>query len=996
MATNGVKRKLAAILSADVKGYSRLMGEDEEATVRTLTAYREVMASLIQQFRGRVVDSPGDNVLAEFASVVDAVQCAVEIQRVLKAKNAELPENRRMEFRIGVNLGDVIEEGERIYGDGVNIAARLEGLAEGGGICLSGSAYEQIENKLPLHYEYLGEHTVKNIRKPIRVYRALTEAQAARAVSRAKGLGLKPWQWAALGLVAVLVVGAGALAIWNLLLRPTSPPVEVASVEKMAFPLPKEPSIAVMPFDNLSGDPEQEYIADGISENIMATLSKIPEMFVIARNSTFAYKGKHVKVQQVAEDLGVRYVLEGSVLKSGERLRITAQLIDAITGHHLWTEQYEREMKELFGLLDEITQEIAVALQVKLTHGEQMRMWAKGTDSLEAWRHVSKGISLFWRWRKEDNAKARELFEQAVELDPEYAAAWTWLAGSHYLDVALGWADSPSESYRRALQLTQKALELDDSNPLAHALLGEFHGHKGQYGKAIAEGEKAIALGPNNALVHWTLADTMQEAGKPEEAILLSKKAMRLHPHYPAIYLFTLAVAYHQAGRYEEAFATWKELLERSRKGEYKVHDALSGLTLTCTELGREDEARTYAEELFKIKPNLSLTGLASALKLYKTRSQLERIWSALRKAGIVPPLLSSAVEFTYKGPPAFTLMHPEGRTEREFLSPEKVFKVDTYEGLIEFHVFVADIPKDVKLADVGPKVFAPALEKDVGAEVEVLSNEEIELADGAKAYKTEMEWTHRRGHFVMLLLVSAFKENKWVYVAAVTVGDPDEIGHLAQSLRFMPYDIPLTAAVHHVHEPGDISYTYIDVVIGENFTGSLPDDIDMIVVTGPKGDLPISKEDFLWLPQFRSFWIGMLGAPEIGAYTFTVTSGNVSGTATDTQSVLRTLPIPDTNTFSPSKGETLSSKTPTFSWGAVDADVPVYYRLEIKTPWGDWVYRTDRLEGMLSHTVPADKLAAGQTYIWRVRVVDNSDGIKVQNRSNSEWLNFTMAKSLQ
>jgi len=949
MATKGVKRKLAAILSADVKGYSRLMGEDEEATVRTLTAYREVMASLIGQFRGRVVDSPGDNVLAEFSSVVDAVQCAVEIQRVLKTRNAELPENRRMEFRIGVNLGDVIEEEERIYGDGVNIAARVEGLAEGGGICLSGSAYEQIENKLPLHYEYLGEHTVKNIRKPIRVYRALTEAEAARAVSRAKGLGLKPWQWAA------LVV-----------------------------------------FENLSGDPEQEYIADGISENIMATLSKIPEMFVIARNSTFAYKGKHVKVQQVAEDLGVRYVLEGSVLKSGERLRVTAQLIDAITGHHLWTEQYEREMKELFGLLDEITQEIAVALQVKLTHGEQMRMWAKGTDSLEAWRHVSKGISLFWLLRKEDNAKARELFKQAVELDPEYAAAWTWLAGSYLLDVALRWADSPSESYRRALQLTQKALELDDSNPLAHALLGEFHGHKGQYGKAIAEGEKAIALGPNNALVHWLLADTMQEAGKPEKAISLSKKAMRLHPHYPAFYLSTLAVAYHQTGRYEEAFATWKELLDRSRKGEYKVHDALSGMTLTCTELGREDEARTYAEELFKIKPNLSLTGLANVLKLYKTRSQLERFWSALRKAGIVPPLLSSAVQFTYKGPPAFTLMHPEGRTEREFLSPEKVFKVEAYEGLIEFNVFVADIPKDMKLADVGPKGFAPVLEKDVGAEVEVLSNEEIELVDGTKAYRARMEWLNKQKVLITLLLVSAFKENKWIYVAAVTVGDPGEIEQLAQSLRFMPLHIPIRGAIHHVHEPGDIFNTYIDVVIGEDFTGSLPDDVDTITVTGPKGDLPISKEEFLWIPQFRSFWIGMLGAPEIGTYTFTVTSGNVSGTAMDTQSVLRTLPIPDTSTFSPSKGETLSSKTPTFSWGAVDADVPVYYRLEIKTPWGDWVYRTDRLEGMLSHTVPADKLAAGQTYIWRVRVVDNSDGIKVQNRSNSEWLNFTMAKSLR
>jgi len=305
MSPASFKRKLTAILSADVKGYSRLMGENEAETVKTLTSYRKIMSELIQQHRGRVIDSPGDNILAEFASVVDAVQCAVATQKELKVRNAELPENRHMEFRIGVNLGDVIEEGERIYGDGVNIAARIESLAEGGGICISGTVYEHIENKLPLKYDYLGEHTVKNITKPVRVYSV-------------------PMEYHSLPLRA-----------------------EVASTNRMDFPLPEKPSIAVLPFDNLSGDSDQEYLADGMTENIIAVLSNVPAMFVIARNSTFTYKGKSVKVQRVAEDLGVQYLLEGSVQKSGSRVRVTAQLIDAIKGHHLWADRYDRNLQDV-------------------------------------------------------------------------------------------------------------------------------------------------------------------------------------------------------------------------------------------------------------------------------------------------------------------------------------------------------------------------------------------------------------------------------------------------------------------------------------------------------------------------------------------------------------------------------------------------------------------------------------------------------------------------
>jgi TolB-like protein/class 3 adenylate cyclase len=333
MATEGVKRKLTAILSADVKGYSRLMGEDEVATIRTLEEYREVMSGLIKRHRGRVVDSPGDNVLAEFASVVDAVESAVEIQEDLKVKNAELPENRRMEFRIGINLGDIVEEGERIYGDGVNVAARIEGLAEGGGICISRTAFDQVKNKLNLGYEYLGEHSVKNIAEPVRVYRVLTEPKAAGKVIGEEGPRSKQRRWAAIGGLAVLIIMAGAVTIWNLYFK--LPAVETFSKGEMTFELPKGPSIAVLPFVNMSGDPEQEYFSDGLTENIIASLSNDTRLFVIARNSTFSYKGKSVKVQEMARALGAQYVVEGSVQRAKDRVRITAQLINATTGHHI-------------------------------------------------------------------------------------------------------------------------------------------------------------------------------------------------------------------------------------------------------------------------------------------------------------------------------------------------------------------------------------------------------------------------------------------------------------------------------------------------------------------------------------------------------------------------------------------------------------------------------------------------------------------------------------
>jgi TolB-like protein/class 3 adenylate cyclase len=410
MGAEGFKRKITAIMSSDVVGYSKLMGDDEAATVKTLESYKGVMSALIDQHRGRVIDSPGDNMLSEFASVVDAVQCAVAIQKELNSRNAELPENRKMRFRIGINLGDVIQEEDRIYGDGVNIAARLEALADPGGICVSKTAFDHVETKLLLGYEFLGEQEVKNIAKPVGAYRVVMEPRVTVAEIKGKKEAIAFWRRkaAVFGAIALLVIIIG-VTVWQFYSRPT--PIEPASVEKMAHPLPDKPSIAALPFDNLSGDPNQEYLSDGLTDEIIATLSRVPKIFVIARNSTFTYKGKPVKVQQVSEELGVRYVLEGSVKKAGNRMRITAQLIDAINGHHLWAKQYDRTLDDIFALQDEITKKIITAMQVKLTEGDRALTAAKDTENLEAYLKYLQANEYINQLNWESLTLARKLAE---------------------------------------------------------------------------------------------------------------------------------------------------------------------------------------------------------------------------------------------------------------------------------------------------------------------------------------------------------------------------------------------------------------------------------------------------------------------------------------------------------------------------------------------------------------------------------------------------------
>jgi len=631
MAEERAKRKLSAILSADVKGYSRLMGEDELATIETLKNYREIMVALVNKFRGRVVDSPGDNVLAEFSSVVDALECSVEIQKELKQKNEELAENRRMEFRIGVNLGDVVEDGERIYGDGVNIAARVESLAEGGGICISGTAFDQIGKKLALGYQYLGEQTVKNIEKPVRIYRVLMEPEAVGRVIGQERPRPRPWRNAVMAAVVALVLVAAALTVWNFYFR--APRIEPASVERMAFPLPDEPSIAVLPFVNMSDDTKQEYFSDGLTEEIITALSKIPKMFVIARNSTFTYKGKPVKVQQVAEELGVRYVLEGMVRVAGDRMRITVQLIDAMTGNHLWAERYDRELKEIFALQDDITKEVMTALQVKLTTGEQARVYGKGTDKLEAYLKLLQGREHYRRGTKEDNILARRVFEEVIALDPKYAIAYRFLSGTHHADLAFGTSKSPKQSIARAIELAKRAIAIDDSLAEAHGFLGFLYTLTGQYEKGIEEAERAVALDPNSADAHIHLGAVLHNAGRREEAIPIIKRAIRLNPIAPAMYFVVLGRTYRSLGRYEEAIEACKNAVQRNPDFLF-AHVILAG---TYSLTGKEEQARAAGKEVLRIDPNFSLDSFGKRREklIGDNKTELKLFIDALRKAGL-------------------------------------------------------------------------------------------------------------------------------------------------------------------------------------------------------------------------------------------------------------------------------------------------------------------------------------------------------------------------
>ena len=612
-----MERKLAAIMSADVEGYSRLMGDDEVATVRAITESRAVIAAAVAGHGGRVVDAPGDNVLAEFASVVDAVESAVEIQRTLQSRNADLPPSRQMRFRIGINLGDVIIEGERLYGDGVNIAARLESLAEGGGICLSGTAYDQVEGKLPLGYEFLGEHTVKNIARPVRVYRLRLEPGPPRGpVSKTRRAGRR-WMRGVIAVAAIVVLlAAGGWAGWRWL----------QTSESAGLPLPDKPSVAVLPFSNLSQDPTQEYFSDGVTEDLITGLSKVSGLFIIARNSAFTYKGKPVKVREVGRDLGVRYVLEGGVQRAGNRVRITAQLVDATTGYHIWAERYDREVRDIFALQDEVTQQIVRALAVKLTEAEKVRLGRAPTGVLEAYDLVLRGHEERRRTTREANAEARRLFVKALDLDPEYAAAYAGLSWTHLQSWQFLWS-TDRESLERARELAERAIALNDTLVDAYGLLGQIYLWKKEHDLARAQAERAVALAPSDADGYETLAEILNWSGRADESIRLIRDAMRLNPHYPFFYLWTLGHAYYLTERRQEALDAFGKVLQQNPN----FVPAHAYRAVLLSELGRTKEAREAWDQASRISPGASMPNLRERLP-YKRAADLDRFLTAAHR----------------------------------------------------------------------------------------------------------------------------------------------------------------------------------------------------------------------------------------------------------------------------------------------------------------------------------------------------------------------------
>jgi adenylate cyclase len=637
MAKEGFKRKLTAVLSADAVGYSRLMAENEAATVKTIAAYRGIMSSLIEQHRGRVVDSPGDNILAEFSSVVDAVQCAVDVQKEFQTLNAELAENRRMDFLIGINLGDVIEEEDRIYGDGVNIAARLEGLAEAGGICISGTAFDQVKGKLSLGYKFIGKQTVKNIPDPIRAYKVLVAPEdAGKIIGEDKP---KKLRWALIAAV-ILIVIAGTFAIWKFYFDP--PRIEITSVDKKALPLPEKPSIAVLSFDNMSDDPEQEYFSDGISEDIITDLSKISRLIVIARNSSFAYKGKSVNVQQIGQDLKVRYLLEGSVRKAGDQVRINAQLIDASNGQHLWAERYDGKMDDIFALQDKITRKIISALTLKLTAGEQKALTDRGTDNLQAYDEFLKGWQGYRLLTSAGFAEAKIRLNKAVELDPEFSRAYAALAVLYWKATQLA-----APELRKGLGLNnRRAFMAAKTKPhfflkkamkkptaLAHGLMSKFYLLRYQHDEALAEIEQAVAMDPNDPELYTWMSEIYWLMGENSEAIESAKLGLRLDPNNPTAYLRQWGKSNLPDGDLQESLQVFDRAL--------RLNPELSGSIALNRAIiygiqGRDEESRTAYE--FFLKSRMTPVRNLNDILLYfpfRDPKKLDRIAEALIKAGV-------------------------------------------------------------------------------------------------------------------------------------------------------------------------------------------------------------------------------------------------------------------------------------------------------------------------------------------------------------------------
>jgi adenylate cyclase len=585
-----VERRLAAIMAADVAGYSQLMGVDEEGTLRQLKAHRkELVDPKITEHRGHIVKTTGDGMLIEFVSVVDAVRCAVDIERSMIERNAEVPVESRIQFRIGINVGDIISDDNDIFGDGVNVAARLEALADPGGIMVSGVVHDQVRDKLAFGFEDMGEQMVKNIARPVGIHRI----QLADIV----------WPTVAKSVTADARSESGGS---------------------------DRPSIAVLPFANMIGDPEQEYFADGISEDIITGLSKLHWFFVIARNSSFTYKGKAVDVKRVARELGVRYVLEGSVRKGGNRVRITAQLIDAATNNHIWADRYDGDLTDIFELQDEITRKVVAAIEPKLLEAEAIRSQSRSSENLGAWDLVMKANSLLWRQTKTDSEAAIAMLTNATERYPDYAPAQSMLAFA-LLFRAIPAGVSSNRDVKNAAALATRAAELDDNDPWAHLALGYANFLKRRTADAVEEFQRALEINPNFAAAHGYLGTALAFDGQSDQAIVHSELALRMSPHDPqnAIFNVGLAAAHYLAGRFAEGIGCARKAVQL-RSGwtpGYRIYCAC------LAQAGQLDEAHAALGRLKELQPDISIAWIEQNVPYQP--GPMEKFLEGMRKAGL-------------------------------------------------------------------------------------------------------------------------------------------------------------------------------------------------------------------------------------------------------------------------------------------------------------------------------------------------------------------------
>ena len=634
MVEEHIQRKLTTILAADVEGYSRLMSADEETTLKTLKTYREIIDGLIARHDGRIFGTAGDSVVAEFGSAVEAVRCAMSIQEELRVRNAELVEDLRMMFRIGINVGDLMVEGDNLFGDGVNVAARLEGIAEAGGICISGSTFDQVKNKLSIGFEDIGPQEVKNIPEPVPAFRIVAGPVSVAATKTPSAE--RRWRMPALAAAVAVVVVGGSLLAWNLYQQSKIESALAAFEKEAAFPLPDKPSIAVLAFDNLSGDPEREFFADGLSENIITRLASITGMFVIARNSSFKYKGKQIDVWQVGKELGVRYVLEGSVLRAEGRIRVNAQLIDAITGNHLWAEKYDRELNDLFDVLDEITLKVVTQLEVKLMMGDHARVIAHATDNVAALENQLLARKAFLKFDRENNLLSRELSRKSSELDPKFAWAIAQEGWTHAVEVLFGWSKDRADSLRQAESMARRALAADPESQFAYSLLRLIHVQRGRLDEAIVAGRRAMELSPNDAYPIGLMSHLLVWAGQPEEGVVLINKALRLEPYPSASMLHFAGDAYHFSGQYDEAIPWYRKHLEQQQRGA-QAQMSWQFLIASHVELGQIEEARAEVGRLLEMHPDFSIVGAVRLVRAhpFKDHSFLDHHIEMLRKAGM-------------------------------------------------------------------------------------------------------------------------------------------------------------------------------------------------------------------------------------------------------------------------------------------------------------------------------------------------------------------------